>query len=273
MEGQTFDSNGVKVCYYEAGPTGTGLGSPVILLHGFSSTAHTAWIDEGLMAELARSHRVFAMDGRGHGGSDKPHDAALFGPEAARDTTRLMDHLGLKQAHVVGYSHGAHLAAYLATVAPERFKSLTLGGACGYWHWTDADTTRTEAEAVELDEGSQRSLILRLWPTDQPKPGDEEVARLSRMRLRGSDHHALAGSRRGTLKITFKPEQLAATTMPVLGAVGTVDPYLKDFERLHEVRPRMKLVTIPGASHGEARSRPEFLAALKAFLAEVDGAQ
>jgi pimeloyl-ACP methyl ester carboxylesterase len=93
------------------------------------------------------------------------------------------------------------------------------------------------------------------------------------MRLRGSDLHALAASRRGTLRITFKPEQLAATNMPVLGAVGTVDPYLKDFERLKEVMPRMKLVTIPGASHGEARSRPEFLAAVKAFLAEVDGAK
>ena len=265
MDGQTFDSNGVRVCYYEAGE-----GRPVILLHGFSSTAHSAWIDEGLVDELAKSHRVLAMDGRGHGGSDKPHDAALMGPEAAKDTARLMDHLGLKQAHVVGYSHGAHLAAYLATVAGDRFKSLTLGGACGYWHWTDADSARTEAEAVELDAGSQASLILRLWPTDQPKPGEKEVARLSRMRLAGSDHHALAASRRGTLRITFKPEQLADTTMPVLGAVGTVDPYLKDFERLREIMPRMKLVTIDGASHGEARSRPEFMAAVKTFLAEVD---
>ena len=112
MDGKLFDSNGVNVCYYDAGQ-----GSPVILLHGFSSTAHSAWIDEGLAGELAKSHRVLAMDGRGHGGSDKPHDAALFGPEASLDTTRLMDHLGLRQAHVVGYSHGAHLAAYLDAYA------------------------------------------------------------------------------------------------------------------------------------------------------------
>lgn len=258
-----FDSAGIRIRYWEQGE-----GSPVVLLHGFSSTAESAWIAEGLMAAIAAGHRALAIDGRGLGGSDKPHDPSLYGPEAARDTTRLLDHLGLARAHIVGYSHGAHLAAWLATAEPARFATLTLGGACGYWHWTRADGIRTEAEAAELDAGSQRSLILRLWPTDKPPPSEREVEVQSRARLAGVDHHALAASRRGTARITFRPEQLAAAGMPVLGAVGTADPYLADFERLAAIMPRMRLVRIPGASHGEARSRPEFLAALLGFLAE-----
>ena len=61
-----FDSNGVRVHYVIAGT-----GDPVVLIHGFSGSAATM---NGVQKELARDYQVIAVDCRGHGKSDKPHD-------------------------------------------------------------------------------------------------------------------------------------------------------------------------------------------------------
>jgi pimeloyl-ACP methyl ester carboxylesterase len=107
-----FDSNGVRIFLSKA------RASP--LSWCTHSTATRAWIANGVMPDLARDHRVIALDCRGHGQSDKPHDPT-DGPEMALDLARLLDHLSLKQAHVVGYSMGAELAAILLVRQPERF--------------------------------------------------------------------------------------------------------------------------------------------------------
>ena len=66
---------------------------------------------------LAASYRVIAMDARGHGLSGKPHDPAQYGPEMGLDVVRLLDHLGLRRAHILGYSMGAHIVAQLVTAS------------------------------------------------------------------------------------------------------------------------------------------------------------
>ncbi len=63
---QIFDYHGVKINYYEAGQ-----GPPVILLHGFGACAYS-W--RFLAPELAKDHRVFTIDLKGYGLSDKPED-------------------------------------------------------------------------------------------------------------------------------------------------------------------------------------------------------
>ena len=66
-------------------------------------------------ALAAAGHRVIALDNRGHGESDKLHDRALYGaPLMAEDARRLLDHLGIARAHVMGYSMGARIATVLA---------------------------------------------------------------------------------------------------------------------------------------------------------------
>jgi pimeloyl-ACP methyl ester carboxylesterase len=81
------------------------------------------------------------------------------------------------------------------------------------------------------------------------------------------DPKALAAVRRSNPDQVVRLTDLAATKVPTLGIVGTADPYLKDFERLKAAMPQLALVQIDGASHGSAPNRPEFVTALKAFLA------
>ncbi|MDB5375827.1 MAG: Pimeloyl-ACP methyl ester carboxylesterase, partial [Rubritepida sp.] len=196
----------------------------------------------------------------------KPHDRAAYGPEMGRDITRLMDHLGIAKAHIVGYSMGAHIVAQLATLEPARFLTLTLGGAPGRLGWTAEDQRRVDIESAEMDEGLLRSQFIRLWPHDRHPPSEAEIRADSERRLVGQDARALAAVRRSNPDQVVPIERLAAVPMPVLGIVGTADPYLRGFEQLKAAMPSLQLVTIPGASHGGAPGTPQFREALLAFL-------
>jgi len=119
-----FQSNAVRIRYLVAGT-----GQPVILVHGWSASAEM-W--PALMNDLSRDHEVIAMDCRGHGRSDKPHDPSQYGNQMAMDVVRLMDHLGLKKAHVVGYSMGGGIAVKVLVDQPDRLLSIVTGGSAGF---------------------------------------------------------------------------------------------------------------------------------------------
>ena len=72
--------------------------------------------------------QAIAIDCRGHGQSDKPHDVAKYGPEMAADVVRLMDHLKIEKAHFIGYSSGAFLIGKIAAMHPERVLSIIYAG-------------------------------------------------------------------------------------------------------------------------------------------------
>jgi pimeloyl-ACP methyl ester carboxylesterase len=262
FEGRFFDSAGTRIRYIEEGQ-----GEPVVLIHGYTSDTENQWVRPGVFAALAARHRVFAMDARGHGLSGKPHDPAQYGPEMGFDITRLLDHLGIRRAHIVGYSMGAHIVAQLLTLRPERFLTATLGGASGRRNWTAEDQRRVDIESAEMDEGLLRSQILRLWPRNEPPPTDQQLRERSAQQLAGKDPRALAAVRRSNPAQVVTEAQMAAITTPTLGIVGTADPYLREFEQLKAVMPQLKLVTIEGASHGSAPGRPEFARAILDFLA------
>jgi pimeloyl-ACP methyl ester carboxylesterase len=118
-----FDSAGVRIRYIDQGT-----GPAIMLVHGFTATIETSWIDTGVLPDLAHDHRVIALDLRGHGKSDKPRDPRAY-DELGMDLVRLLDHLGIERAHVVGYSLGAIIVAKLLTTHPQRFLSAVLGGA------------------------------------------------------------------------------------------------------------------------------------------------
>src|SRR5258708_1666760 len=122
-EPQAFDSKGVKIQY-----TIEGQGEPVVLIHGLHSSAQMNWRLPGTIKLLAESYQVIALDLRGHGHSGKPEKESDYGPEMAEDVVRLLDHLKIEKAHIVGYSMGGLIAMKLAVEHPERVKSMVLGG-------------------------------------------------------------------------------------------------------------------------------------------------
>jgi pimeloyl-ACP methyl ester carboxylesterase len=258
-----FDSSGVRIRYVEQGS-----GDAVVLIHGNGGSLQ-GWIDSGVLPALARSYRVIAIDARGHGKSGKPHEARAYGREMGLDVIRLLDHLNLRRAHIIGYSMGASITATLLTTHPDRFMTATLGGAPGRFYWTDADTVRAEKEASEKERDCvSRSQMMRLAPPGQAPVSEEEFRKRSQACMANSDQDrlALAAVHRGMKDQAVTPEQVKAIRVPTLGVVGSRDPYLRGFQQLQTLRPAMKLVVIEGATHGTAMRTAEFLSAVREFL-------
>jgi pimeloyl-ACP methyl ester carboxylesterase len=124
----TFSSDGVQIAFLDEGPRD---GTPIVLVHGFGSNVRVNWVQPGWVSTLtAAGYRVIALDNRGHGASEGPHDPGLYRTDAhmAEDVRRLMDHLRIARADVMGYSMGAWITAHLALRHPERLRSAILGG-------------------------------------------------------------------------------------------------------------------------------------------------
>lgn len=112
---------------------GSGAGAqahPVLLHHGFSSSTSVEWPRSGVLdALLATGRRVVAVDARGHGASDKPHDAARYGEaRMAADVIDVLDALDLAQVDLVGYSMGSVVSLLVASTHPDRVHRLAVGG-------------------------------------------------------------------------------------------------------------------------------------------------
>ena len=104
-------SDGARLAWHELGE-----GRAVLLLHGLFSSADMNWIRFGHAAEIAsRGFRVIMPDLRAHGQSAAPHDGASYPPDVlARDGLELIDHLGLADFDLGGYSLGARTSARMA---------------------------------------------------------------------------------------------------------------------------------------------------------------
>jgi pimeloyl-ACP methyl ester carboxylesterase len=125
---QSFDYNGVKINYYEAGQ-----GPPVILLHGFGASAYS-W--RFLGPALAENHRVFTLDLKGFGLSDKPADGKYAVSDQADLVAAFIRTRDLHDLVVMGHSMGGGvtLMAYFTVAGdnPTRVKKLVLIDSAGY---------------------------------------------------------------------------------------------------------------------------------------------
>lgn len=116
--------DGTKFHYLE-----WGTGTPVILIHGSGGTAAN-WMANGLAASLAKTNRVLAIDMRGHGqtvGPDGKRQRRT--PNMDLDVLVFMDAMGIKRAHIGGFSMGGSITSQLMARAPERFISAHFGGS------------------------------------------------------------------------------------------------------------------------------------------------
>ena len=115
-------ATGVRLRYAELGDPAA---QPLILLHGYSDS----WFSYSrVLPGLARRHRVYALDLRGHGDSDRPAGGYTM-PELAADVVAFMDAKGIERATVVGHSMGSFVGQQVAVRAPERVARLVLIGS------------------------------------------------------------------------------------------------------------------------------------------------
>jgi pimeloyl-ACP methyl ester carboxylesterase len=231
---QHFDSDGVRIAFLEEGE-----GDPILLIHGFASNARTNWVDTGWVnALVGDGRRVIAMDNRGHGASDKPHDTAVYeAPMMADDAYRLLQHLEIDQADVMGYSMGSRITAFLALAHPEQMRSMVFGGL-GIGMVRGVGNSAPIAEALEAPDMEQ--VV-------------DPVGRIFRSfaEATGSDLLALAACIRSARR-KIRAEELAGVDISTLVAVGTKDEIAGSAQELAALIPGAKVLDIPDRDHMRA---------------------
>src|ERR1700722_6185420 len=128
----TFTSGGLSIAYDDIHPAGERAGT-AFLVHAFATSRAENWRRlEWYGAFERKNYRIVALDLRGHGESEKPHDPAAYGrDDLVGDIVGLMDHLGLGRVDLMGYSMGARLSLQTALAHPGRVANLIVGGIGG----------------------------------------------------------------------------------------------------------------------------------------------
>ncbi len=104
----------------------------MLLAHGFMQRCDD-WIDAGYVNQLSQFRPLILVDFRGHGQSDKPHSANEYRMELlVEDLVAVLDYLETPAVDFMGYSFGAWVGFGMASFAPERLRSLVLGGMHPY---------------------------------------------------------------------------------------------------------------------------------------------
>jgi pimeloyl-ACP methyl ester carboxylesterase len=247
---KTFDSDGVEIAFIDEGPRE---GDPVLLVHGFASNVATNWVGPGWVKALTEAgFRVIAYDNRGHGRSAKLYDIKDYGaPLMAKDARRLLDHLGIACADVMGYSMGARISAFLAIAHPERVRSLVFAGL-GINMIRGVAGTGPVARALEAN-----SIDDVTNPTARTFRAFAEQTK--------SDLKALAACIRSA-RAPITAEALGALTCPVLVVVGEDDVIGGDPAQLAALMPKARAVSVPGRDHMRTVGDKAYRQAVLEFL-------
>jgi pimeloyl-ACP methyl ester carboxylesterase len=252
---QRFTHDGFELAFVDRQPDkdGPGNGEPVLLIHGFASNHFTNWVSPGWMKTLADAgYRSVALDNRGHGESGKSYDGEDYTPaRMADDAAALLDHLGIAHAHVMGYSMGARVSAFMALRHPHRVATLVFGGlgigmVDGVGDWdpiADALLAPDPAQVTHARGKSFRTFA------DQTK----------------SDRRALAACI-ATSRELLSEDDMARIAQPTLIAVGTKDDIGGSASELAAMMPNAVAFDIEGRDHMLAVGDKSFKARVLEFL-------
>ena len=232
-----------------------GNGQPVVLVHGFASSARVNWLDTGWVDRLVQDgYRTIALDNRGHGGSVKLHDAEDYRLEKmAGDVLALIDHLALPRVRAIGYSMGSRILLNFASRHSDRLERLVLGGIGG-----------TMAKAG-LDREPIAAALLAPTLDDVDDPvgrGYRQFADQTR-----SDRQALAACIRGYGRPVDAAEA-SSVSVPTLVAAGTKDAVAGSPVELAAMIPGAELLDIPNRDHMRATGDKVFKEGVSAFFGQ-----
>jgi pimeloyl-ACP methyl ester carboxylesterase len=245
---QAFSSDGVRISFIDEGA-----GEPILLIHGFASNIVANWRDTGWIATLTGAgRRVIALDNRGHGQSEKLYDPSRYGaPSMAEDAVRLLDHLGIARADVMGYSMGARIATFLLLAHPELVRSAILAGV-GINLVRGMVGTGPIAKALEA-------------PRIEDVTNDTARSFRAFAERTGSDLKALAACMRGPRE-KIGADDLARIAVPTLVATGSEDVIAGSGEGLRHLIPGAQLLDIEGRDHMKAVGDVRFKQGVLDFL-------
>ncbi|HVV88495.1 MAG TPA: alpha/beta hydrolase [Kofleriaceae bacterium] len=239
-----------------------GAGRPLVLMHGGGSTIQTSF--GALLPELARGHRVIAVEQQGHG-----HTADLDRPfsfeQMADDTAALLDRLGVRNADILGFSAGGMTALQVAVRHPQLVRRLVI--CSGFHAHAGLLPALRELFRAPPDPGAMPAPLREAYLAAAPQPDlDRFVAKTMAMMDGFAD---------------LPDEALRAITAPTLVLQGDRDVILPEHAlALSRLVAHGQLAIVPGAAHGaylgvaELPADPALVAIgtaiIERFLAEPD---
>ncbi len=239
--------------------------APVLVLSHALGTDLTIW--DGVVALLQDRTRILTYDHRGHGASDVPAPPYAMGA-LIRDLERLMDHIGLKDAVVVGVSLGGLVAQGLAIKRPDLVRALVLSntaariGTPALWHRRIDEVRQTGLDSY-AEGAMQRILGLRY----QTHPHHAYLHDL----LTRTDPDGWTGCAAAIAGTDFYTTT-ASLRLPSLAIAGANDSTTPaDLVReTAELIPGHRFALMRGAGHLPMVEKPaEYAAILETFLADI----
>jgi pimeloyl-ACP methyl ester carboxylesterase len=200
---------------------------PVVLVHGFATSADRTWRDNGwidLLTDVGRE--VTAIDLLGHGAADKPHDPAAY----EHLETLVAEQFPDEPVDAIGFSLGARVLLTIAADQPERFHRIVVTGV-----------------GANLFRDDPRDLITNAirGEGDSENPAAQYFAGLAR--LPGNDREALLACMQSP-RPRLDDGRLAKVTCPVLVIIGDRD-FAGPGDPLVDALPAAQLLTLPGVDH------------------------
>jgi pimeloyl-ACP methyl ester carboxylesterase len=259
--GQYHDVNGINL-YVET----YGSGRPLILLHGGLGAGE---MFGPILPALADHHQVITVDLQGHGHTadiDRPLDVRLMGDDIAA----LIDHLGLAEPDVVGYSLGGGVALQTAIRHPEKVRRLVAASAnirrnAIYPEMLEQQGQVGAAAAEFMKETPMYELYQRIAP--RPEDFPKLLDKIGTAMAQDFDYSGQVRSLRVPTLIVAADADMAPPSHYV-EVFGLLDGGKRDGGWMSEGRPQggHALAILPGLTHYNLFSSPLFAAVTLAFL-------
>jgi pimeloyl-ACP methyl ester carboxylesterase len=220
MQGQL-----VRMMYMDVAPTGAPNGRTVVLMHG-KNFGSDYWAGT-LRVLSAQGYRVIAPDQIGFGKSSKPEIRYSFA-DLARNTERLLTHLGVHRVAVVANSMGGMLGVHFARLYPQRVSALVLENPLGLEDYTLHIPAQATDNLVKLEmaqtPASYRNFVRSYFPVWQPE-FERFVEQFARVQL-SAEYPRFAKVSALTYQMIYDAPitaELPRLSMPTLLAIGQLD--------------------------------------------------
>lgn len=244
-------ADGVRIAYETEGE-----GEAVLLVHGFAAGRIQNWKGPGWYDTLREAgFRVVAMDCRGHGDSDKPHDQAAYDHAImAEDVVAVLEAAHAAPAYLMGYSMGGFISMHVLMDHPDLLKKLVIGGVGSSYFGRAFGPRDAIADALLIADKSKIS--------DPIQRSFREFAEQS-----GKDREALAACMRANRR-PFTAQELKQSQRPVLVVCGENDALTGSPEPFAEAFADGRAVLVPKRDHMTTVGDKVFKQAVLEFFRE-----
>lgn len=250
-----MSSDGFRIATYTWGDED----APVVLaVHGFASSCQDNWVATGWVRDLLRAgFRVLGIDQRGHGASEKPHEAVDYTMSAlVSDIEAVLDTYLIDEVYYLGYSLGARVGWHTSVELSTKIRRAVLGGIPDGRPLGRLDLDQARAYVERGDEITDKTTMNYVTLTE---------------RVAGNDLRAVVALAAGMRFGDEDPDLGDPPRQPVLFATGTKDAIIEDSRSIAAGVPQGLFLEIPERHHFNAPGSRVFRQEGIAFLLADDG--